>query len=110
MRAHFLQHVRFEGPGFIESWLTPKGYDITHSRLFKSAQLPDINDIDLFIVMGGPMSANDEQRFPWLELEKTFIRDVIETGKAMLGICLGAQLIAKAMGAQVYRNAAPEYI
>jgi GMP synthase-like glutamine amidotransferase len=54
--------------------------------------------------MGGPMSVNDEDKFPWLALEKQFVREVIESGKPVLGICLGAQIIAKAMGAKVFPN------
>ena len=54
------------------------------------------------------MSVNDEDEFPWLVQEKRFIRDIIENGRAVLGICLGAQLIASAIGASVYRNSAKE--
>ena len=104
MRAHYLQHVPFEGLGSIESWLKAAGYQITKTRLFDSASLPDVDDIDLLVVMGGPMRVNDESEFPWLSLEKRFIYDVIESGKSVLGICLGAQLIASAMGARVHGN------
>jgi GMP synthase-like glutamine amidotransferase len=70
--------------------------------------LPDINEIDFLVVMGGPMSANDDNEFPWLTVEKKFIRTVVESGKSVLGICLGAQLIASAMGARVYKNPVKE--
>ena len=108
MRAHYLQHVPFEGLGSIEPWLGSNAYEITNTPFFKSAELPDIDKIDLLIVMGGPMSVNDENVFPWLILEKQFIRDVIKSGKPVLGVCLGAQLIANAMGAKVYRNSVKE--
>jgi GMP synthase-like glutamine amidotransferase len=104
MRAHYLQHVPFEGLGSIEPWLKRAGYEISLTPFFKSAELPDINEFDLLIVMGGPMSVNDEGRFPWLLQEKQFIRLTIEQRKPVLGVCLGAQLIANAMGARVYRN------
>jgi len=104
MRAHYLQHVPFEGLGSIESWLKRSGYEISHTPFFESAELPDINEFGFLIVMGGPMSVNDESRFPWLLKEKQFIRLAIEWRKPVLGICLGAQLIANAMGARVYRN------
>ncbi len=104
MRAHYLQHVPFEGLGTIEPWLLKAGYQITSTMFYQSSILPDIQAIDLLIVMGGPMSVNDEEAFPWLEQEKRFIREAIQSGKPVLGICLGAQLIATAMGARVYSN------
>jgi len=104
MRAHFLQHVEFEGLGSIESWLKAAGCEITNTRFFESAALPDLKKIDLLVVMGGPMSVNDESVFPWLVSEKQFILEAINSGTPVLGICLGAQLIASAMGARIYRN------
>lgn len=104
MRAHYLQHVPFEGLGSIEPWLRTAGYEITNTRFFESAELPNLNEVDLLVVMGGPMSANDQGKFPWLIQEKQFIRSVIQSGKPVLGVCLGAQLIASSMGARVYRN------
>lgn len=108
MHAHYLQHVPFEGLGSIEPWLKKSGYAITNTRLFQSVKLPDVHKIDLLIVMGGPMSVNDEGGYPWLVPEKKFIRCAIEAGKSVLGICLGAQLIAAALGAKVYRNSVKE--
>jgi GMP synthase-like glutamine amidotransferase len=108
MNAHYLQHVSFEGLGSIESWLEASGYKITKTQFFKSTNLPEPDEIDLLIVMGGPMSVNDEDEFPWLAQEKQFIHDIIKSGKSVLGVCLGAQLIASAMGARVYRNTVKE--
>lgn len=104
MRIHYLQHVPFEGPGSIAHWAAANGYEITNTRLFESAAMPDLSIIDLLVIMGGPMSVNDEYIFPWLEPEKKFIREAIETGKPVLGICLGAQLIASSLGSRIYRN------
>jgi len=104
MRAHYLQHVPFEGLGSIEAWLREKGYEISCTRFFASETLPCPTDVDLVIVLGGPMSANNEEKFPWLISEKEFLRRCMDSGKPVVGICLGAQLIAMAMGARVYRN------
>jgi len=104
MRAHYLQHVSFEGLGSIEPWLKAQGFEITGTRFFESSRLPSSDEVDLLIVMGGPMSANDEDKLTWMIDEKAFIRECIQQGKRVLGICLGAQLIASAMGAKVYSN------
>ena len=108
MRAHYLQHVPFEGLGSIETWLGERGYEITSTRFFESVSVPDLNEVDLLVVMGGPMSVNDEKEWSWLAPEKQVIRDAIQSGKSVLGVCLGAQLIASAMGARVYRNRVKE--
>lgn len=108
MHAHFLQHVPFEGLGTIEAWLLANNFEITGTRFFESDELPDPGDIDLLVIMGGPMSVNEEEKYPWLIAEKKFIRSVIDTGKPVLGICLGAQLIVSAMQSKVYPNAEKE--
>lgn len=108
MRAHYLQHVPFEGLGSIKPWLQEKGCEITSTQFFQSQPLPDPKLIDLLIIMGGPMSANDKEKYPWIVPEIRFINEVIQSGKPVLGICLGAQLIASAMGAEIYQNAEKE--
>lgn len=104
MRAHYLQHIHFEGLGSIEQWLSSTGYDVTSTQMYHSSQFPPVDDIDLLIIMGGPMSVNDEKNYPWLSKEKEFIKSTIAAGKPTLGICLGAQLIASAMGGTVFPN------
>lgn len=104
MRVHYLQHVPFERLGSIEEWLLEKGCETTHTRFYASEMLPDIETIDMLIILGGPMSIHDEAQFPWLAEEKQFVRQAVKSGKVVLGICLGAQLIAAALGARVYPN------
>ena len=107
--AHYFQHVPFEGLGYIEDWLTANEYRIEATPLWQSDhRLPDSSEVDFLILMGGPMSVNDEATYPWLTPEKQFIRDFLATGKPVLGICLGAQLIASALGATVTANPQPE--
>jgi len=104
MRIHYLQHVLHEGLGYIEEWVSISGHSLTSTKYFEDPKLPEINEIDWLIIMGGPMSVNDENRFPWLEEEKKFIRRTIDAGKTVLGICLGSQLVSTALGARVYKN------
>lgn len=102
MKVHVLQHVPFEGLGSIEPWLVARGATVSYTRFFESSRLPKPMDLDLVIALGGPMSVNDEADLPWLKEEKRFVAEAVNSGKAVLGICLGAQLIAGALGARVY--------
>jgi GMP synthase-like glutamine amidotransferase len=104
MRAHYLQHVEFEGLGSIEQWLDAAGYTIGGTRLFRGEAFADPGALDMLIVMGGAMSVNDERALPWLAAEKTFVRACIDRGVPVLGVCLGAQIIVSALGGKVYRN------
>ncbi len=108
VRAHWLQHVPFEGLGCIEGWLARKRAKVSATRFFESSALPGQKDFDLLIVMGGPMSVNEEDAYPWLREEKDFVRAAVDGGKMVLGVCLGAQLIASSLGAGVRRNSVAE--
>ncbi|MDR8394482.1 type 1 glutamine amidotransferase [Aliifodinibius sp. S!AR15-10] len=101
MKIHYLQHVYFEGPAYIQTWAVEQGYELTGTQLFKGEALPGVEEFDALVVMGGPMGVGDEREYPWLGEEKAFIRDCISRQKKVLGICLGAQLIADALGAKV---------
>ncbi|MCE1254965.1 MAG: type 1 glutamine amidotransferase [Anaerolineae bacterium] len=102
MHFHILQHVAFEGPGSIDDWLLSKHASVSYTRLFEAAPLPEPAEFDALVALGGPMSVNDEAVLPWLTAEKRFIAAAVQSGKPVLGICLGAQLIASALGARVY--------
>lgn len=104
LRLHYLQHVSFEGLGQIRPWAEKAGAAISATRFHEDQPLPGVDAFDFLVIMGGPMGTGDTDRHPWLVREKQFIRKAIATGKAVLGVCLGAQLIAAAMGARVYPN------
>jgi GMP synthase-like glutamine amidotransferase len=108
MKVHVLQHMPNEGLGSIAAWLESAGAFVTFTRFYEDSTLPAVQGLDLVIALGGPMSVNDEDALPWLVAEKQFLRDVMATGVAVLGICLGAQLLANALGARVYPNAQKE--
>jgi len=103
MRLHVIQHVPFEGPGLIGEWASESGCEIT-ADLSLTEEYPTASTIDLLCVMGGPMDADDEVASPWLRAEKRYIAECIAGGGAVLGICLGAQIIAEVLGGRVRRG------
>jgi len=104
MHIHWLQHVSFEGLGCIEPWLAAKGHTVTCTRFWTGEILPATETVDGLIVMGGPMGVYDEALYPWMAAEKAFIKKIIAQNIPVLGICLGAQLIAEVLGAKVWKN------
>jgi GMP synthase-like glutamine amidotransferase len=104
LRLHYFQHVPQEGLGTIEEWAHKRSWSITKTSFFSGDPIPKLDDIDWLVVMGGPMSVNDEQALAWLKPEKQFIASAIHAGKTVLGFCLGSQLIANALGAKVQKN------
>ena len=104
MRAICLQHVPFEGPGAFAEALAKRGVSLEYSLVPKDG-LPR-NAGDLLIVMGGPMSVNDSDK--WITEETAFIRSTLLAGKPMIGVCLGSQFMAKALGAVVRSGKAVE--
>lgn len=108
MIIHILQHVHFETPGYILDWAKDRQIEISYTRFFEDASLPNIDEIDGLVVMGGPMGVYDEDRIPWLADEKVFIKACIEKELPILGICLGAQLVAEVLGARVYKHSEQE--
>jgi GMP synthase-like glutamine amidotransferase len=108
MRVHYLQHVPFENLGRMEALIRSRGHSLSASRLHASPDLPCLADFDALVAMGGSMSVNDEADYPWLAPEKRLVREAALAGKPVLGVCLGAQLIAASLGARVYPNAERE--
>ncbi len=102
---HYFQHVPFEGLGAIEGWATRSGHRLSFTRFCDGDSLPTLADVDWLVIMGGPMSVHDERAYPWLRREKRFIEAAIRSRRIVLGICLGAQLVADVLGAKVYPNA-----
>jgi GMP synthase-like glutamine amidotransferase len=107
MRIACVSHVPFEGPGAIAEWASARDHQL---QRFDAAHgpFPDLSAFGLVVVLGGPMSAGDVLRHPWLAVEKTFLARCIEEGVLTLGICLGAQLLAEAIGGNVHPGAEPE--
>jgi GMP synthase-like glutamine amidotransferase len=100
-----IQHVSFEGPAAIAGWCEARGIMLRvqlASEWFSIPRTP--SGFDALVLLGGPMSANDDARLPWMKTEIAFLRDTIASGKKALGICLGAQLLARALGAEVTPN------
>lgn len=95
-------HVPFEGPGRIADWISEKGHRLHYTRFYEGDALPNASAVDMLIIMGGPMNVFDYHIHHWMEDEIAWVKDFIETGKAVLGICLGAQIIAAALGGEVY--------
>ena len=102
MKVQVLQHVPFEGPGSMAGWLAARRVEVGLTRLYAGDPLPRAADVDGLIAMGGPMSVNDEDKLDWLRPEKRLVRDAVGCGIPVLGVCLGAQIIASALGARVY--------
>ena len=109
MRIHCFQHMAAEGPGRVADWAIARGYTLTSTQWFAPAPaLPRPAEVDLLVVLGGAMSVHDEAAFPWLLTEKDCLQAAIAAGTPVLGICLGSQLLAQILGAEVTPNPQPE--
>ena len=94
MRLHWLGHVPFEDAANIEVWAQQHSHIVTSTRLYADEPLPDVGEIDALAIMGGPMNIYQHRRFPWLVPEKQFIERALRAEIPIIGVCLGAQLIA----------------
>jgi GMP synthase-like glutamine amidotransferase len=103
-----VQHTATEGPGLLAGVWAEAGADVRVVRLDLGHVLPAPADVGGVVVMGGPMGVHDGARYPWLGPEQRWLATAVEAGLPVLGVCLGAQLLAAALGAEVTTGAAPE--
>lgn len=101
-------HVPFEGPGAINKWIEDHGHSLSYTRLYNGETLPEPDSIDLLVIMGGNMSVSDYHIHHWMQEEIDWVTAFIKAGKPILGICLGAQIIAAALGAEVFPGSQKE--
>ncbi|MDR1722712.1 MAG: gamma-glutamyl-gamma-aminobutyrate hydrolase family protein [Tannerella sp.] len=103
MNIHFLLHESFETEGVIREWVTSRGHNASYTRFYEGDTLPStVAEVDFLVIMGGPQSpSTTKAECPYFDAaaEMRFIRACIEGDKAVLGICLGAQLMGDALGA-----------
>jgi GMP synthase-like glutamine amidotransferase len=103
-----LQHVDHEGPGLIAAALAEAGWDAEVIRPDRGQPLPDAGSVAGLVVLGGPMGVNDTDAHPWLEDERRLVGEVARSDRPVLGVCLGAQQLAAALGAAVTTGPEPE--
>ncbi len=101
MRVLVLQHIACEHPGVFSEVMRERGVEAVAVELDEGEALRDWREFDAVVAMGGPMGAGDDAEHPWLALEKRLVRDAVEAGRPFLGVCLGVQLLAAALGARV---------
>jgi GMP synthase-like glutamine amidotransferase len=103
MKIHVLQHSSIKTLGAIEKYARNKNHPLESTRFYETKNSPSIDSFDLLIIMGGPIGVYEYKENPWLRDEKKFIKKAVEAGKHVLGICLGAQLLADILGARVMK-------
>ena len=108
MKVQVFQHVPFEDIASIGPWLQSRNAELCYTRFYQGEEPPEDLDYDMLLVMGGPMSVLEEDVYPWLVAEQAHVRRAMEAGKAVLGICLGAQLMAASLGASIRKNTVKE--
>jgi len=104
LRLLLLKHFDFDDASAILTWAKQKGHDYEIIFVPEAPVMPDLSCFDCLILLGGPMSVYEEDRYDWLRPEKDYVHTAIEAGKMVLGICLGAQILAEILGGKVYRK------
>jgi GMP synthase (glutamine-hydrolysing) len=108
MRVTVIQHVPFEGPALIGDALCEQDIEVDIVRMDLGMPVPSARSVDALVVMGGPMGAFDDQEHPHLPAERALLAECVRSGKPVLGVCLGAQLLAASLGGRVHRGPVPE--
>ncbi|AXH99820.1 type 1 glutamine amidotransferase [Sporosarcina sp. PTS2304] len=101
MRICILQHEKLVAPGFIEEWIISRNHEMQVIRVDRGDEYPSLEDFEMLIILGGQAGAYEENKYPWIIQEKNWIQSVIDSGKFIFGICLGAQLLADVYGKNV---------
>ncbi|MCD7112733.1 type 1 glutamine amidotransferase [Limosilactobacillus agrestis] len=96
MRINVLQHTPNEGPGTIQEWSQDRGHEMYIYHPYQFGNLPTTDETDLLIILGGPMSPNDD--LLWIKQERALIQQLLDAHKPIFGACYGAQQIAKTLG------------
>ncbi|MEW5895376.1 MAG: type 1 glutamine amidotransferase [Candidatus Omnitrophota bacterium] len=106
---YYLKHIDIEGPGTLGDFFASRGFESRTIELFNGDALPaDFINMKAVVILGGPMNVDEEDRYPFLKAEHVFIQELIARKIPTVGLCLGAQLIAKAAGAKVYKSPVKE--
>jgi GMP synthase (glutamine-hydrolysing) len=108
VRLLVLQHIACEHPGVFSEVMRERGVEAVPVELDEEEPLPEWREFDAVLAMGGPMGAGDDSEHSWLGPEKRLVRESVEAGRPFLGVCLGVQLLAAALGARVYQTPRPE--
>ncbi|HWR89560.1 MAG TPA: type 1 glutamine amidotransferase, partial [Dissulfurispiraceae bacterium] len=108
MNVLICKNTETEGPGTIADFLKEREVPFTVVELSKGEAIPDPAHFDVLVMLGGPMSANEPHIYPYIAREEELVRSFVSDGKRVLGVCLGSQIMAKALGAKVYRGRGTE--
>jgi GMP synthase-like glutamine amidotransferase len=109
MRILCLQHDPLDGPGALLEWAEAGAHEVNFCLICNEELLPSLESFDLLVSLGGPMGAYEEEKYPWLVQEKQYLREALAGGKKILGLCLGAQLLADSLGGNAFRHTCKEF-
>ena len=108
MHIHYFQHDHFEDLGYIADWAAQHNFTTSVTRFDLKPEFPSHNEYDWLVILGGKMGVYETDQYAWITPEIEFINEAINLDKIVLGICLGSQMVAHALGAKVYKNTEPE--